>query len=1446
MSRPMTCLSVLLFFLASSIFVVPTTIITETTAYNLPSAEYQALYDLFNATHGSYWQWVQPYSVYGYPWTFQNPSNNPCSESYPWQGVGCTSSCMTSPCYVYNLTLSAHNLTGSIPSTLSNLTQLALIDLSINHLHGSISQAVFSNRASTLLSLDLSRNLFTGELPLKDLTSLVYLNLSTTMFFDSEIPDTIGDLIHLQQLDLSNIDLWFSDIPESIGNLHDLIVLDLSNNYMFSTVPHSIEQLVSLQSLDLSDNNFYNSPSTLPVNLSNLTNLIYLDLSNNMFSLFPTFITQSNTGTTQLVYLDLSSNGITESIPIQQFQYLSKLKLLDCFENNGLTGTIPRELFDYLGNLSFIDLSHNILTGTIPLTSLVNLTSLQYFGVGSNQLTGSLVIDTKDVGEGVSVLFPAMKGFDVSRNRLHGPLVSTTTASSSSTLTIPYFSNALKVLYLHENQFTGSIPHNYVEGCVNLLIVTLSSNCLTGTLPSTMFCSSTFYNMKEIVFDGLHSSKSCINRAISFIPNSGYVIPNAVHGTIPICLLYLPHLTLLQLASNSFSGSIPIGVGNGKTLSSTLESLDLSNNQLTGIVPQSVWFSNVTNLDLSFNRLQGTLPEGMLPQIPLHANGYNPPNNGIEIENSVILKVNQFSGKVPVILQTANIYVYMDILQSNLFQCNVQRNDLPKHDENVKQYDCASDSTNEVLIAIAIWLLISVMIVMRDKVKDRLWRWKEIYRVRLWLGEKVLMGGTTVGARVDGWRGIGSKSGGSNPIGVEVGMEMSVRDGGGDRQVSSESMSMVSNESVIGHVERLLTNIDTLTLRLTCYILVICMLVYSILQIYASTYTYSYVWSISSIYLSGINACIVLFLLYTGCIVIVTMSLPTYQCWDLLYAWTIREYTIWCMRRRETDETESVNDNNKTQPLATQSSSNTPTTSTAVSLSSQWIVLLGCTSNILQCQYHSLYLILLLLCNIIVVLTINILFVLAYSNNDISYRLLAFISFLVSLFKLIWNYLIFLGEWDLPLIPLYQLLGRTIRMVYRYIIQIKAGMRRNSTDNDVLVDDSDTNDNDSILHKILTDNIVIGLCLFNTILAPLIAESWVSPACFLYIVQPSPEPLPYTDLVHPESGFWFFFTPTITPPFHYSYQCSFILIASYVHVFLFRYLISSIIQPLFVWGLNLLACSSFAEWCGITRILTICVHRITPSLWRLHVSEGGTYDREEDMIALESSIQSIEKDIVMKVGRQKRKAVVKFVSAISVMLAYAMIFPPLVLVIALSILSDTWEIRLSLGRMKQVMMQLEDEERVKKVRMKEDGIDEQEKGEKSVRKNSKGEESEKVSRSALIVRLDNVIKHMNDELHNANDIVWVGIWYSLCVSVWIWAFVLFDVLSAEIGIAKSIPMVIVMISLPYVVRYCFGYVVVKFGLDSRWNSFVEMCSWYIFRGKKPMSTMANEEASIEL
>ena len=164
---------------------------------------------------------------------------------------------------VTKLALSNNELTGSIPSELSQLTSLTSLSLDENQLSGSIPSEL--GQLTSLTWLWLGENLLTGSIPseLGQLTSLTSLNLDGNQLSGS-IPSELGQLTSLTELWLDNNQLSGS-IPTELGQLTSLTHLNLQSNQLTGSIPSELSQLTSLAWLGLNANQL---TGCIPVALS--------------------------------------------------------------------------------------------------------------------------------------------------------------------------------------------------------------------------------------------------------------------------------------------------------------------------------------------------------------------------------------------------------------------------------------------------------------------------------------------------------------------------------------------------------------------------------------------------------------------------------------------------------------------------------------------------------------------------------------------------------------------------------------------------------------------------------------------------------------------------------------------------------------------------------------------------------------------------------------------------------------------------------------------------------------------------------------------------------------------------------------------------------------------------------------------------------------------------
>ncbi|KAK9054369.1 hypothetical protein SSX86_025447 [Deinandra increscens subsp. villosa] len=174
---------------------------------------------------------------------------------------------------VFNLSL--NTLTGSIPSTISALSNLTVLDLSSNSLSGPIPPEFGS--LSSLKYLNLSNNSLASTVPvqLANLSLLVDLDLSFNSLFGS-LQRELGGLTRLRRLLIGNNDLGGGFPGNLMINLRDIIFLDVSSNNLTGNVPDlTAFPNASGVTLNFSNNKFYGNLS------SDLPNVDLIDLSSN-------------------------------------------------------------------------------------------------------------------------------------------------------------------------------------------------------------------------------------------------------------------------------------------------------------------------------------------------------------------------------------------------------------------------------------------------------------------------------------------------------------------------------------------------------------------------------------------------------------------------------------------------------------------------------------------------------------------------------------------------------------------------------------------------------------------------------------------------------------------------------------------------------------------------------------------------------------------------------------------------------------------------------------------------------------------------------------------------------------------------------------------------------------------------------------------------------------
>ena len=291
-----------------------------------------------------------------------------------WYGISCNTE------GVAEINLIANGLVGTIPSSLSQLSELTTLRLHNNQLTGNIPTEL--GQLTNLNTLSLYNNQLSGTLPaeLGQLSNLNSLLLSQNQLSGS-IPVSLGQLSNLSQLYLQQ-NQFSGTIPTELGQLSNLTRLLLNQNQLSGSIPTELGQLSNLVILYLHENEL---SGAIPASLGQLTNLVQLFIHENQLSgSIPTSLGQLN----KMTHLVLSVNSLTGEIPAEFGQLSSLIKLFS--KDNQLTGSIPAELAQ-LSNLTELYLSGNQLSGSVP-AALYKLDSLAVLDVAGNNLSQSSVV----------------------------------------------------------------------------------------------------------------------------------------------------------------------------------------------------------------------------------------------------------------------------------------------------------------------------------------------------------------------------------------------------------------------------------------------------------------------------------------------------------------------------------------------------------------------------------------------------------------------------------------------------------------------------------------------------------------------------------------------------------------------------------------------------------------------------------------------------------------------------------------------------------------------------------------------------------------------------------------------------------------------------------------------------------------------------------------------
>ena len=488
------------------------------------------------------------------------------------------------------------------------------------------------NEEGCVESITLASNNLTGTLPDLNLTQLNYLDLGHNSITGT-IPDfsNIPNLVYL----LLHDNLFTGAIPD-FSNIPALKLLFLENNQLEGAIP-DFSNLPILETLLLE-----NTQISGPVpNFSNVPNLITVDLENNQLSgSVPNF---SNLPNLQL--LDLENNNLTGMIP--DLGNKPDLWFLD-LNNNQLTGSIPN--FSGLPKLALLYLYNNQLSGNIPDFS--NLDSLTQLYLSDNQLEGCFPESLRAIcdlpfnpdydgfeldREGDTLYFYFNEGYNLTNNPglpWNGELERWCNEEAQ----IGAFCDDGNPLTTNDVitadcGCAGEIKDCRIKDSLELVRFYDATNGPNWTTSWTL--TDPIDTWQGVTLEG----DSCVSE----LRLNG----NNLSGTL--IDFDLSSLKILLLSNNDLTGTIPNFSG-----IPILEEFRASNNQLSGSIPNFSAVPNFRKLYLSGNQIDGVIPDfsntPSLREFGINNNqlvGSIPDFSAIPALRRLFLNNNQLTGTIP-------------------------------------------------------------------------------------------------------------------------------------------------------------------------------------------------------------------------------------------------------------------------------------------------------------------------------------------------------------------------------------------------------------------------------------------------------------------------------------------------------------------------------------------------------------------------------------------------------------------------------------------------------------------------------------------------------------------------------------------------------------------------------------------------------------------------------
>ena len=607
---------------------------SDTVLINANSSDSLALVDLYNSTNGLNWQnnssWLQA----------------PLST---WSGIVLDFSGK-----VVSINLTFNNLTGKLPNSLGNMSNLKQLQLENNHLIGNVPVSLASLKSLT--NLDVSNNYYTfgGLEPIAN----YFTNNNTTFYYSPQ--DTIIPIYQTSDSLTVSVGGTQSDISYN-WNLNGALY---ANAYGDSAISPKVSGVYAAS--------VYDSKLSLYLYSANDTIVLY---------------TKPNTSDSlALVDLYNTTNGANWT------------------NNSGwLKGAVSNwfgVLLDTSGRVTGINLINNNLTGGLP-NSIGTLSNLRYLSLGNNHLLGNIPLSLTSLSHLVNI--------DISFNfYTFSSLESIVPTLTNDTALVFYYTPQDTVVTIHQTGNVLSVSEGGTPSDIsyvwflngNFVYSANGDSTYTPTSSGAYYVSATdskagltLYSATDTVFiyvmpnanDSLalvdfYNSTNGANwknntNWLTTAPLSTWngitldtggrvsqinLYVNNLTGTLPNSIGNLTHLTSISLHINAIGGNIPGSIGN----LTNLIYLDLGENKFVGTIPDSLAsLTNLTQLDLDGNQLIGSIPSWIgnftsLQDLWLQYNSFSdsiPSSIGnLTGLQYLVLQNNQLSGPIPASFSNLN------------------------------------------------------------------------------------------------------------------------------------------------------------------------------------------------------------------------------------------------------------------------------------------------------------------------------------------------------------------------------------------------------------------------------------------------------------------------------------------------------------------------------------------------------------------------------------------------------------------------------------------------------------------------------------------------------------------------------------------------------------------------------------------------------------------------